>query len=695
MRNFLRKLFGGGGGSNSNITKYDEESEGLFIAGSNTDVDQYFEILNNFQEAISNRNFDLAAKLTVKSLNKIPSFIKDQLEDGLHINLSIPTLERGGTILALLGMEAELAKMKDLAHSINELERWIPIVENHLEDLNLYSRIVKVIDEKENCQQTEIKKLVGENDGRKVANLISWLEKAGKIVRVKNGRTFTLTLPYENNTLMSTQKTDIKSHRVNKKIPKYHELCIDNAKYIPLPRSPHRWDDLKKGKAPKSYRDAEDWFEIRDTNHWDLSSVNKIPINEKPDPAFRQIYPIDSGVIMIDDLGKSDLCENLPVAVIRFGREGNKITEKPLYHDIYRIGANSFGKGFIAMSRECIAHAYDDSLNMILETSLRDSPEVCALIKRLEIEDDKLKNHLRCIALSIDNARYLFTGVDEAWCIDLNGRSLWGVKLPISEGWAKVTDSREIVGSSDDVMNALKTMEMALPFTAEEFKLRYRELAKKWHPDRNPNDRNAEIKMQKLNGAAEILTGIDSQSLPYYTGASFMKEYAKETFHAGGMEYTISMEIEVGEARAADWIYAASFAGNNNSVYLAGYSGRIFHLNSDGQQLRTFNIGAIPINIIDTNDYLYFLTSTRLYVLHGDALVALIDILDEGKLLMGQTGFGLLQKKRFQWFNEVGKQIGTVVTKNPIRRVYYTPQGLVVETRQRRAIIIGVNTWWD
>ena len=62
---------------------------------------------------------------------------------------------------------------------------------------------------------------------------------------------------------------------------------------------------------------------------------------------------------------------------------------------------------------------------------------------------------------------------------------------------------------------------------------------------------------------------------------------------------------------------------------------------------------------------------------------------------MGQTGFGLMEAKRFRWFREEGTYLGSIVTKNPIRRVYYGRDGLVVETRQRRATIRGAPGWWE
>ena len=107
------------------------------------------------------------------------------------------------------------------------------------------------------------------------------------------------------------------------------------------------------------------------------------------------------------------------------------------------------------------------------------------------------------------------------------------------------------------------------------------------------------------------------------------------------------------------------------------------------------NMGSVPRRIVDTGDYLYLLTDTRLYVLHDDALHALVDTLDGGDMVVAQTGFGLLEKKRIRWFLEDGRYLGAVLSRDPIRRVYATDEGMVVETRQRRALVEGVPTWWE
>ena len=95
---------------------------------------------------------------------------------------------------------------------------------------------------------------------------------------------------------------------------------------------------------------------------------------------------------------------------------GKVTCERGLQYDVYRTGVNPKGRGILFLSMDCILHGYGTNLEPILQLSLRESPEIQACAKRLWIDAEQLKNHLRCVALSADNSRYLFTVVDEAWC---------------------------------------------------------------------------------------------------------------------------------------------------------------------------------------------------------------------------------------------------------------------------------------
>ena len=434
-------------------------------------------------------------------------------------------------------------------------------------------------------------------------------------------------------------------------------------------------------------------FEVRDAD-WRIESIESIPLAERPDPAFRRIHPSDSGLLMVDDLGKAEGFGDIQGAALRYDRAGDLAAKAGFQHDLYRVGVHPLGRGFIGMSRECVVHAYDDSLGLILETGLANAPEIRALRRRFDISDEKLKNHIRSVALSREAGRYLFSAVDEAWCVDLGGRCLWGTKLPIKEGWSRVAVPSGEFQTSVEVQHALDVMGLSLPVIPEEVKGRYRLLARQWHPDVNPGDDQSNEKMKALNLAAETLTGIGASSLPRYTGATFIQEQGRTEIEIDGVNLTISMASMTGEIQVSDWIYASCFGANSDSVYLAGYSGRVVQVDEHGKGVRVYDIGGVPRRIIDTGDHLYLLTDTRLYILRDDALVALVDTFESGDVVVAQTGFGLLEKKRLRWFSEDGSYLGSVLSKDPIRRAYASNDRMIVETRQRRTVIQGAPAFW-
>lgn len=657
--------------------------------------DRYFDTMSQMERAISINDFEDAARLIRLNLQYIQGWVKDTFREYGTFDIgTIPALQQGGRILALVGDEDGLLQMGEVVGSISELEPWTGYVERHRKDLGLFKAILEAISNHPNCLQTDVKGLVGEEDGRLVATLISYLERASKITRTKEGRTYRLISNTSPDAPQPPPKRIVGSHRQDQKPPEMQELNLSDLSYVPLPRAPSRWDEAERGREAAKSPEPDSHFEVRDTD-WRLEAIENIPLTERPDPAFRQIHPSDSGLLMIDDLGNAEGLGSIVAAALRYDRYGNVAAKSALQHDTYRVGVHPLGSSLIAMSRDCVIHAYDDRLELIFETALREAPEILALRKRFGISDDALKNHIRCVALSRDEGRYLFTAVDEAWCVDTDGKCLWGVKLPYKEGWRRVAEPSVEFQTSEEVQDALKVMGLSLPIVPEDVKRRFRELAKQWHPDVNRSDDQAHIKMTALNLAAETLTGIDVSSIPSYAGASFAQEERISEFEIGGVKVTLSMEMEAGEVHVADWIYASCFAASSGSVYLAGYSGRVIQVDEYGKGIRAYDIGSVPRRIIDTGDYLYILTDTRLYILKDDALIALIDTFEAGELIVAQTGFALMEKKRLRWFREDGRYLGSVLSKDPIRRVYSSNNRMVLETRQRRAVVLGVEGFWE
>ena len=656
--------------------------------------DVYFDSMSRMRAAISNRDYQGAAALVHENLGVIPEWVKETRRDYGSFDIrSIPALEQGGTMLALLGDEEGLARMRRIVASSPELEPWTEEVERHRQDLRLCKSLEALVATRRNCLQSEVKELIGAEDGRRVANLLSYLDKAGKIRRVKAGRTYRILPSGSTDVPVPPPKRTIRSHRRRQALPKLLEIDPESLPYVPLPRAPARWEEAVVARERGVLKAAEH-FEVRDAE-WRIAKIEKIPPSERPDTAFRQMYPTGSGLVMVDDLGKADGLGPLPAAALRYDRLGRVAARKALQHGVYRVGVHPLGQGLIAMSRDCIVHAYDDDLEPVLETALADAPEVLALRKRFDIPDDQLKNHIRCVALSQGANRYLVTAVDEAWCVDTTGQACWGVKLPMKEGWSRIAAPSNEFGTSADVDQALALMDLSLPFTPETLKERYWDLAKRWHPDLNAGEPQAAEKMKALNAAAEVLTGIQASGLARAAGTTFVRESDRSEFEVSGARFTVSVGMQGGEINASDWIYAAGFAAHSDAAYLAGYSGRVILVDEQGMGTRAYDMGSVPRRIVDTGDYLYLLTDTRLYVLRDDALHALVDTFDGADVIVAQTAFGLLEKKRLRWFREDGQYLGAVLSRDPIRRVYSSNQGMVVETRQRRVLVEGVPTWWE
>jgi hypothetical protein len=490
---------------------------------------------------------------------------------------------------------------------------------------------------------------------------------------------------------MSGPSRWVNSRRTDRQAPRLREIELNSLPYVPLPRAPMRWG-TPSARAHPQMQEGGALFEIRDAP-WQLASIEKLAAHERPDPAFRLLYPVDSGLLMFDDLGHARGFGPIQAAALRYDRAGGLAAKAGLARDIYRLGVHPLGRGFIAMSADCVVHAYDENLKPLFETGLAEAPELQPLRGHFAIGDGQLKNHIRCVALSRDSQRYLFTAVDEAWCVGSAGAGLWGVKLPLKEGWKRVATPSDRYGTSSEIQRALTLMNLSLPLRPDQVKRRYRELAMQWHPDHNHEQLQAHAQMTALNSAAELLTGVDLGTVPRSSETTIVRDPEPPWLDVGGLKVRLSFNF--GELFASDWIYAASFAAHSNSVYLASYSGRVVVVDENGEGLRVYDIGSVPQRIVDTGEYVYILTATRLYVLRADSLHALVDTLDGGNLVVAKSGFGLLETKRFRWFNKEGGLLGSMLSKDPIRRVYCSAEGLVVETRQRRTVVSGAPAWWE
>ena len=684
-------------------------------------VNRYFDLSNTIVSAKSRGDFRAAVRAARQTYPLMAAVVRQMKSEfgGFDIATS-HAVHTAGTLMAVIGDREGIQELRAALQSTPELRAWLPSADEAESDADLVDKIVATVNTKPGVKQKDLKTEIP-GDGRRLSVLASWLEKGGRIRRVSQGNSYLL---YAKGHRIAPSKEEVStpdkapqvqaivppvhSRRANRPASRARTLDFKNLAYIRLPKAPNAWEERAKTQnaSPANGNEATETaprnkiprFQVSG-NGWTLQSDGSLPPAERPNPAYRDTFHTSGSTIWIDPSGKRADFPTYPAVVLTTDREGVRLGEQGLAFDIYRSDVNGDGSGMLFLSREGVLHGYTNTVETILLENLAEIPEYAEQAKRFGIDPQSLKNHVRCVCLSQDRKQFLVTTVDEAWCYDTEtGRPLWGHRFPSKEGWTEIAAERsDRAGASAEVTAALRLMELELPVTPESITRQYRALAMRWHPDRNPNDPTATKKFQELGAAMELLTGIDLSRL---SGNEIERVVYQQILHQSkvqiqpGLNVTISMTLQVGGAFAADWIYAASFADEANTTYLAGYSGRVLEVNPNGVPVRIYDIGAVPRQITKTSSHLFILTYTRLYILRENELVALIDVLDQGKLIVGGNGFGLIRAKCFQWHSNSGELLGEITTRDPIRKIYWTDQNMIVETRTHRGVVCGAQRWW-
>jgi hypothetical protein len=695
-------------------------------------IEEYFKLSMEIEQAKAEHDFPRAIRAACETYEILPSFVAQwKKENGVFEIPVIYAISVAPTLMAVMEDGAAIRKLRTVLQAIPELRDRLPAADEADEDLAVVSHMVARIRAEPGVNQAALNSGL-EQKAARISRLAAWLEKGRRIFRVKDGKSYMLypagfalrpSSPDSSGSKTagraseSTTRATWTNYQAFAATPQVFQKrssasarSIDFAQLpvVRLPAAPPYWQaraaqEDKHADAPK---DLEERFTVTG-DAWLISSVEKLSPADRPDPVFKRAFRSGDLTYWLDEKGKRVGFELCPAVVRIVDREGDVIAEKGLSYDVYRSDINADGSGILFLSREGMLHGYSSRMESLVQASIAALPEYEAQANRLGIDQRELKNHVRCVALSQDCNHFLVTVVDEAWLIRIaDCAPTWGLRMPSQEGWTRrVSNRSDSVGSSADVSDALRVMDLALPITPEDLTRRYRILAMRWHPDRNAGESNATLRFQELGKAMNLLSGSDlshlsaseTDRITYEKVLSTHRVAVSDSSDPSGartITFELGASMVIGEKAASDWIYAANI-GQNANVFLAGYSGKVVVVSSSGEPIRAYDIGAAPRHIAESKEYLYILTDTRLYVLSGNRLEALIDVFGTSDVFVTDRGFALVGKKSFTWFTSDGKRVGTVETKDPLRRVTYSTDGLIAETRQHRAHISGAPAWWE
>lgn len=198
-------------------------------------------------EQPTNRSLAKTMRLLPRQRASMPLIRSWLHEDGQRLDIRIPALSQGGTMMAIIGDREGLAQLRKLVQDFEHLEAYQEEAEGHFTDLDLFDRVREVVRRKPGVLQNRMKTKLGIEDGRRTSRLISNLEKSGEIQRAKCGKTYELypagtnmpETPAEN---IYIEPANPGSHRLETRVVQPCELDLKHIKHVLLPPSPNVWE---------------------------------------------------------------------------------------------------------------------------------------------------------------------------------------------------------------------------------------------------------------------------------------------------------------------------------------------------------------------------------------------------------------------------------------------------------------------
>ena len=458
------------------------------------------------------------------------------------------------------------------------------------------------------------------------------------------------------------------------------QLDLSGVPYFPLPPSPASWEtdadepsDLESG-----------YFQI-DTGPAVLAATHKLEMAERPEACYREWAGLADGCLSIDKRGRNPRFPDCQSSLLKRNCYGAPVREVGLPHDIYRLGASPTGVGIACLASSGGLLVYDGDLTSVLELDLAADRRTLTFTQSEIPMWGRLRNQIRCVGVGTTMERCLYSIADTVFCMDLRGNNVWAVCMPPNAGWERVVSRTNRAGADHEVMSALELLGLRLPVSHADIRSQYRALAMVWHPDLHPNLKDSVERMQLLNHAWEILTGVSPSVLSGEMQEKLtLRRTAPDSVISTGL-FTITATFS--NAPSLDWVYAASFSSDGVGAYIGSYSGKIVHVDRQGDCIEVFDVGSTPEAIYETPSHLYICTSTRMYVIDRNRrLTGLLDI-HRNRVIVTTNGLAGVGKKCLHWYSPDGQMLGSLRSRHPIRQVYGTRMGLCVETRQHRAIM--------
>ncbi len=347
------------------------------------------------------------------------------------------------------------------------------------------------------------------------------------------------------------------------------------------------------------------------------------------------------------------------------------LKEQPIAEYFWRLRESKAHNAFlISLSNQNIT-LLDSNLNILHQY---ESSKFC-----------KGNYDLRTIEMTDDLSLFCFTCIDKAYILNKDFEILVSFQVPHKDNFEKRNRNNLIDTTTQKHLDILG---LKYSCTQKEIKSAFRQLITIYHPDKNPDLKEAEEKAKELINSYEYLSGQKiSNFLDGNNDADLLwinKKHSYSTY-INGIKFEINLDLECPE----DWIYGSGFSLNNSMVYLGCYSGKVYETNLDGKVNKTYIIPedentdraqrTNPISyIFDLNDIKYILSHYYLYILVNDEIINYIKC-DHGRIRWFDDGIIKQLEKEIILFDNKGNLFGNIIFKTPIKYICYNKGLLLIE----------------
>lgn len=162
------------------------------VANEKSQVDAYYSEIDKADELRKAGRAPEALKAALNNAARIGALVAENKREYGRFDLgSIPPIETGVTLAAVLGDNSAMQEIRSVVESIPELTPWVPIVEQGEQDLESVHTILRLVLTEPGVVQSSLGKRTG-LDGRRASNLSYHLAQAGRLRREKVGASYQL-----------------------------------------------------------------------------------------------------------------------------------------------------------------------------------------------------------------------------------------------------------------------------------------------------------------------------------------------------------------------------------------------------------------------------------------------------------------------------------------------------------------------